>query len=245
MKHFISLILTILLFLNGCSEDNFKEDKNCIQLINEPYDFPITLGTTEWSELQTTEQRYHAVQIPGDILYCLTDEALVETCIHYPLYLEYTMKSDLDIVKGLNVMISNFNGLTELFKRESALKIVINRYLTEDMYQFAETYGKSRLSYFYMFLSLEEVISILGNEQRYEFIERTIDKIDLIENESSKVLCCNSIELTCYHIISNALYYFDYKPYIAYFKSAGYNNVGSIPPDKIYEFAIKFLNQND
>ncbi len=245
MKNFISLILTILLFLNSCSAVNYEEDKNCIQLINEPYNFPITPGTTEWSELQTSEQRYNAVQIPSDILYCLTDEALIETCINYPLYLEYTMRSDLDIAKGLNIMISKFNGLTELFKRESALRLVINRYFTEDMYQFAETYGKSRLSYFYMFLSTEKVFSILDKEQRYKFIEKTIDKIDLIENESPEILCCNNVELTCYYVIATALHVFEYRPFITYYKSEGLNNVKSIPPDKIYEFAINFLNQND
>ncbi len=246
MKIYSLAILAILVILtNSCTDDDYKGNRNCNQLINEPYNFPITPSQPEWSELQTTEQRYNAVQIPRDTLYCLTDEALVETCINYPLYLECAMRSDLDIAKGFNIMINNFNGLTELFERESALKLVINRYLSEDMYQFAETHGKSRLSYFYMFLSMGKVISILDNEQRYEFIEKTIDKINLIENESPKVLCCNNVELTCYYIIANALYGFEYKPFITYFKLAGLNNVGSIPPDKIYEYAINFLNQND
>ena len=241
MKNFIFLILILLLFQSSCSEDINIEDKNCIQLINEPYNFPITPGQSSWSELRTTEQRYNAVQVPSDILYCLTDEALIETCIIYPLYLEYTMRSDLDIGKGFNVMISKFNGLKELFERESALKLVVNRYLTEDMYQFAEKYGKSRLSYFYMFLSTEEVLSILDKEQRYEFIEKTIDKIDLIINESPQVLCCNNVELTCYYVIAKALYIFEYRPFITYYKLEGLNNVESIPPDKIYEYAINFL----
>ena len=234
-----NILILLLIFILTCC----KGDDKCVQLIDEPYIFPIVPGQVEWNELSTTEQRHKAVQIPEDILYCLSDEALIETCINYPLYIEYTLSSNSNAIKGFETMIRNFNGLEELFKRESALKIIIQKYLIEDMYKFANIYSKSRLSYYYMFLSKETTISKLNNNQRYKFIKITIERINTIENENPKVLCCDNVELSCYYIVANALYYFEFEPFVSYFVSTNYNNLGGIPPKKIYEYALIFLTQ--
>ncbi len=255
MNIYIPAILVVLFLLScstedadryRCNNEDFDRSSNedvdrCSNPISEPYDdYPILPGTPEWYDLVTEEQRLNALQIPDSILYCLTDEALLETCINSHLYYHITASSSsTDIMVNSDKEVELFNGLKELFIRKSACRAIINRYMQEDMYQFNEIYGTSRLSYFYRFLYREEVILELDCNQRFEFIEKTIEKIETIESEDPQILCCRHIEITCYNILRRALILFNYEPFVEYHKTTNLDNYH----ENIKAYAISFLNE--
>lgn len=155
----LAIILIVLLVPESCMHDNLYNEK-CGQLIDEPYNFPVKPGDPEWNKLKTEEERFMAVQIPESMLKCLTDKALLQSCIDYPLYLEFTASSDTDPSTGFEkFLVKRFNGLQELFERENIETILLGRYISEDMYSFVEKYYVLRLEYFYMFLLRQSVIT--------------------------------------------------------------------------------------
>lgn len=93
------------------------------QSINVPYDFPIKPGTEKWKEFKTGEEMVAACEIPINILQNMSTEALAETCLNYPLALDYSAFNDERV--GIKHIINNFNGLQELSKRaDGALELI-------------------------------------------------------------------------------------------------------------------------
>ncbi len=86
--------------------------------VNEPYEYPVLLGTEEWIALETKEKRYEAVQIPEDILHSMSTKALVETVVRCPIYVGLGAYNVPEI--GFSYMRESFNGLEELCLREDA-----------------------------------------------------------------------------------------------------------------------------
>lgn len=94
--------------------------------ISTPYDFPVKPGMEEWKNFETGEEMLDACQIPEEILKNMTTQALAETCMNYPLYINYLAHNDERM--GIKLMINSFNGLRELSKREDGAKELINLY---------------------------------------------------------------------------------------------------------------------
>jgi hypothetical protein len=67
-----------------------------------------------------------ACQVPKDVLASLSTQELAEICLNYPLFFEYTSFNDERT--GISVMIENFNGLSELAKREDGTRELIKKY---------------------------------------------------------------------------------------------------------------------
>lgn len=85
------------------------------QVIDVPYDFPIKPGTEKWKEFKTGQEMVDACQIPAEILQNMSTDALAETCLNYPLALDYSAYNDERV--GIRSIINKFNGLQELAKR--------------------------------------------------------------------------------------------------------------------------------
>ncbi|HPY36688.1 MAG TPA: hypothetical protein PLH38_02535 [Clostridia bacterium] len=120
MKRIIIVVLCILAFASACQ-------KGSNYTINEPYQYPVVPGMKEWSNFKSLQKMSEACQIPNDILPNMTTEALVETIVHYPLFVNAFA---YDIPKlGLSHIKEYFNGLQELYTRADAvekLKAFIN-----------------------------------------------------------------------------------------------------------------------
>jgi len=201
-------------------------------------------GGPEWSDLETEEERINAVQIPEPILKCLTNEALLQTCIDFPLYVYLMVSSDTDPSKNFEKLIDIFNGLQELYKRKNIVTILLDRYISEDMYSLVNIYDNLRLSYYFMFLSKESVIYKWNEYQVLNFIKISLDKYDTIQNESPPlILCCNNIDLTIAYLMAKVMLYHNFLPFVNYYYSMGFSNEGSVPPDKAVEYARQFIEQ--
>lgn len=240
----LAFIIIVLLVPQSCTHSDLQNE-NCDQLIDEPYNFPIKPGDPEWSNLETDEERLRAVQIPESILKCLTDEALLQTCIDYPLYLDFTASSDTDPSTGFEeFLVKKFNGLQELFERKNIEAILLDRYISEDMYSFVEKYNVFRLEYFYMFLLRGSVISNLDEYQVYNFIKNSLGKFDTIQNESPPyILRYSGVELIITYSMAREMLFHRFLPFVNYYDSMGFTNEALVPIDKRVEYARLFIQQ--
>lgn len=96
------------------------------QQINNPYNFPIKPGMQEWKELKTHDDMLAVLQIPENILNNMTAEALVETCLNYPLFLDIWAFHSYQ--QGIDKAISNFNGFQKLLLRKDVGNELLKRY---------------------------------------------------------------------------------------------------------------------
>jgi len=113
-----NLCAFLLLFL-------FCTNSYC-QTIDQPYDYPIKPGDKEWAKFKTGEEMLKACQIPDEILLRLSTKALTETCLNYPLFINYLAFNDERA--GISHTIDSFNGLKELTNRKDGYKELINLY---------------------------------------------------------------------------------------------------------------------
>jgi hypothetical protein len=88
--------------------------------ITEAYQYPVVPGMEEWKKLKSLPEMAVACQVPEDILGSMTTEALIETVVNYPLFINLfayeNKKTGLEHVKGY------FNGLQELYERDDAIE---------------------------------------------------------------------------------------------------------------------------
>ncbi len=94
--------------------------------IEKPYDYPIKPGMSEWAEFQTGQEMLDACQIPVEVLSKLTTEALVETCVNYPLAINYSASNNER--DAISFMIESFNGLKELSNRKDGASALVKKY---------------------------------------------------------------------------------------------------------------------
>ena len=109
MKKFI--IFTLSLLLLSC---NNKHDDACV------WDYPADL------QFLPIQQRMDALQIPENILLCLSTEALMDLSLQYPL-LENIFSFDL-LDEGLDRLFAEFNGIRALFARADIARVLLKRY---------------------------------------------------------------------------------------------------------------------
>jgi hypothetical protein len=90
------------------------------------WDYPIKPGMKEWAAFETSEQMVKVCQIPQDVLNAISTKDLIKVCLNYPLFNDYSASNDER--KGINLIISQFNGLQELSRRKDMAKELIKAY---------------------------------------------------------------------------------------------------------------------
>lgn len=88
------------------------------QQSNIGYEWKLKPGMLEWKELTTHKQMLEVLQIPKESLKNMTTVELVYTCLNYPLFPDIWAYNSLQ--KGMEYVISDFNGLQEILKREDS-----------------------------------------------------------------------------------------------------------------------------
>jgi len=144
-------ILVLALSLISCSKSNPEHE-----LLNAKYDFPILPGSEQWAEFTTGKQMYDACQIPENILKSITTKALAETCMDYPLFFIFTAYNYMN--EGIIEVINNFNGLTELSKRDGCSKQLFDIYKQMSVPNLSNWTNTSEIYVFHI-LYLEMVMS--------------------------------------------------------------------------------------
>lgn len=111
------------------------------------YNFPVKPGTEAWKQLKTHDEMIAISQVPENILFKMTTEELVITCLEYPLYGDFMTFNDK--LKGIERAISSSNCLRELLKRSDAGSELLNQYfyVRDDINDFL-SYKTDDINYF-------------------------------------------------------------------------------------------------
>ena len=118
-KKLLSIILVVALaFLLGIPAMAVNSDgEERIYTITDPYVYDVIPGTEAWNDM-TSAERYEACYVSADVAENMTTQALVETVLGYPFWVNVYAFDTLE--KGIDVVSSYFPPLAELLKREDA-----------------------------------------------------------------------------------------------------------------------------
>ena len=81
---------------------------------SQTFSFDSVTKPEIWKTFQTLEEMQSACQIPDDVLSNLSTEELVQICMDYPLFGNFSAYND-ELV-GIKKVMDGFNGFTELKK---------------------------------------------------------------------------------------------------------------------------------
>lgn len=112
------------------TEDWEQKEREWKQKAIDAYVFPIRPGMAEWAKFKTHAEMIAACQIPDHILKNISTPGLVETYLNYPLIGDMLVYNSY--LQGLEQIISSFNGLQELLKRDDAGMSLLERYKIMD-----------------------------------------------------------------------------------------------------------------
>ncbi|MBX3253259.1 MAG: hypothetical protein KF862_03875 [Chitinophagaceae bacterium] len=115
MKRIIFLCFLIVSLTNGFAQQD-----------STPYDYPIKPGTAEWKNFKSGDEMAAACNIPYTVLNNLNTQALVVTCLNYPLFNEILAANNLQA--GFSALTDGFNGFKKLLNRTDAGKELLLKY---------------------------------------------------------------------------------------------------------------------
>lgn len=122
-------ILLLVLFVIIIGIFNFFSKEKDSYSITEAYEYPVLPGSDEWNELLSLEERVAVCQIPENILYEMSTDALVESVVSCPIISFMFAHNTVEF--GFNQVKGYYNGLNELCERKDANAEL--RYYLEEM----------------------------------------------------------------------------------------------------------------
>ena len=132
-----------------------------ISPIDLSYEYPIKTGTPEWKESNYREL-VDLLQIPEEILYNLTTEALIETVLDYPFIVNLFLFNSYE--DGFKATLSDFNGLRELVRRDDAASKLLQKRL--EMSDIQEAENSFEMKIIDIFLYQESIHNQLTHAER-------------------------------------------------------------------------------
>ena len=118
------LIFIFCLLSSYLSFGQIREDEQKIL-----WDYPIKSGTEEWKQLESNKAKVDVCQIPDSILQDISTNDLMTLCLQYPLLSDGFAFNNIN--DGLKKLFSNFNGIRVLAKRQNAINVFLERYISE------------------------------------------------------------------------------------------------------------------
>ncbi|MBI4649396.1 MAG: hypothetical protein HY738_23050 [Bacteroidia bacterium] len=179
MKHLLVVLLVVLLFAKGYSQDTLYEKAL------DTYVWPIVPGTPEWKNLHTSSEMHKVCQIPENILTTMSTEGLIQTCLTYPILstsLSASWSPFYEYRKSMDWLLNNFNGLQDLTKRpdapikliETFKKLNSNNVLTTNIpytHNQKFLYNKTVLLFIELLVSEDFVFNSLNEVQKKELFK--------------------------------------------------------------------------
>ena len=103
------ILFTFLIFLSSVTHAQEKT----------AWDYPIKPKTEEWEKLENNKAKVEVCQMPESVLQDISTNDLMTLCLQYPLL--YDVFAFNNVNDGLRKLFSDFNGIREFSKRESAI----------------------------------------------------------------------------------------------------------------------------
>ena len=130
MRKILSVVLIFifvsqLLTLSGSVAKAAGEE----HIIDTPYEYPVKPNTKAWLGMPTTIERHAACDIPMDIVQKMTTDALVETVLTYPFFVDVMCYDTVEM--GFRVVSGYFSGMDELLnhRNEQEVCLSLQKYL--------------------------------------------------------------------------------------------------------------------
>lgn len=114
--------------------------------IYRPYLFQAKGGTEGWRKIQSHDEMIRRCQMPNDSLTHISTDRLIETCLSYPMLLDFLAHDNIKV--GFEKTMNSFNGFTELIQRKDV---------------------KDRLTRFFLNLRMEAVDTIKSTIGKGDF----------------------------------------------------------------------------
>jgi len=92
----------------------------------ETFEFSVLPGTAAWAALKTHQEMEAATQIPQPVAAAMPTDKLLDVALRYPLTLDAVAFNSVQ--EGFEVVVSRFNGLSELLARPDAAAVLLQRY---------------------------------------------------------------------------------------------------------------------
>ncbi len=169
------------------SLNNLNSFKDFVDPVTGIYQYPITPDDPEWKNLDSIYAKKAVTQIPQEIVENMETEALVETVLNYPIFPMAALFNDpTQALAGY----MDFNGFLELFSREDAGKILLEKYEQINTYESAFDYDKrTRMLNIELLLGNEEIWGKLDSDNLNTLsevaVEKYLDKMDFEEGYSA------------------------------------------------------------
>jgi hypothetical protein len=157
--------------------------------ISDAYKFPLRPGMPEWKELKSHAEMLEACQIPDQLLANMSTEGLVRTCLTYPM--AYDFLAFHSVARGINSVISRFNGLQELLRRPDAAVALLSAYkkmdpaTTPDCGRVDKRPCRFQFMYVEMLLSQEPILSSLTKDEKRSLLEVCRAKYAFKQNDAN------------------------------------------------------------
>lgn len=154
---------------------------------NVPYKYPITHGE-EWAKLygKDFDNRVAACEVPEEILKEMTTEALLETCLNYPLNYETTLSSNKD--STFTFLTGRSNAYKELFDRKDLVKVILKKFEDSDpnrINHFDDYYEESlfwqKQGMFGLLIANDKVLKRFSTKEKKELVKHSLNKIEKME----------------------------------------------------------------
>lgn len=212
MRYLIILLMFISqLFLNSCSQSSVNSQ------INDSYDFPVNTGTSEWNSISSYTERLEACQIPEEVLKDMSTPGLAETVFNYPFF--GNMLAWNTPQEGIEAITAEFNGLSELLKRDDNHTAMLAIYkkkldknkienLTNDTEK--EEYA-FKLAYFETILMQDNILSKMSKKELKELLVSANQKYK--DTQQSEIFCVYNKKYTS-RLMGNVLFKLDFSPFV-------------------------------
>ena len=171
----VSAAILLTLGSGFASAESVNEPTN--YTIDTPYNYPVRPGMPEWAEFTNHQQMINACEIPETILHSMTTEALVDTVLNYPLWIDPYLHDDINY--GFSLMANHFNGMTELMTREEASDLLLERYQQTEILNPVMLHSIDVEDYFY----LSNIELMLAQEVFYSSLDEESQTILTVEAE--------------------------------------------------------------
>ena len=263
-KYNIVLLIISLSLLGSC--EKYQYEPYCTECYPFPnpkgiYEYPIVPGDEEWENLISAQMRLDACQIPESILSDMSTEALVETCVNWPLLPELLF---IDFPSGgaqraMQTFIEKFNGLNELTKRTDSGTYLLNHYLCKEAFCYIHHPEPNQstidISFFEVILSQYIFLDSMSNDQLFILVSKSLINLKQKRNYPD-VYNLGISENSSALVLARALKLSDYLPLLSLIESDTkmYNFVelGRLPlPDEflviiktLKEFAEDYLSED-
>lgn len=143
------------------------------------WDYPIKPGMEEWTEFTSSDEMVNACQIPNMYLETIPTDVLLDICLRYPMLLDVHFSNNLQ--EGIELILTSFNGLTELFKRPDGALTIYNQYLKETPCEVNTKKNNNtfKMLYLELLLSRKTVIDKLNFNQKDKLLEQSNIKLNI------------------------------------------------------------------